>query len=99
MSSSVVTARMDATKKIRGNAILKKNGRTPSAVINELYDFIIKEKALPWKNETTGISTMSDHEITDAKEFLQSIQIENSKFATMSDEDIRSERMRSGGMA
>lgn len=46
-------------------------------------------------DKTTGISTMSDYNIADAKEFLHSIQIENSKFATMSDEDIRNERMQS----
>ena len=98
MATTMVTARIDEAKKIRGNAIFKKCGKTPSAVINELYDFVIRENALPWKVEQTGISTMSEQEIEDAKNFLHSIQIENSRFAKMSDEDIKRERMLSKGL-
>ena len=38
MSTSMVTARMDEFKKARGNAVLKKHGKTASGVINEMYD-------------------------------------------------------------
>ena len=99
MTSTMVTVRMDESKKLRGNAILKKSGKTPSDAINELYDIIIKENALPWKKEKSGIATMSAGEIAEAKEFLNSIQIENSRFSTMSDEEIKGERMRLRGIA
>ena len=93
MTTTMVTARMDEAKKLRCNAILKKNGKTPSVVINELYDYIIKENSLPWKKQDTGIKTMQDEKIADAKEFLRSIQVDDSQFSTMSDEDIKRERL------
>ena len=94
MTTTMVTARMDEAKKMRGNAILKKRGKTPSAAINELYDFIIKESDLPWKEEKTSIKTMSRSEVGDLREFLREIQVENSPFSNMSDQEIREERMR-----
>ena len=99
MTSTMVTVRMDESKKLRGNAILKKSGKTPSDAINELYDIIIKENALPWKKERSGIATMSAGDVAEAKDFLQSIQVVNSRFSTMSDEEIRSERMQLRGIA
>lgn len=99
MSTTMVTVRMDETKKLRGNAILKKNGKTPSDAINELYDLIIKDNSLPWKKVKSGIATMSSTEIAEAKDFLTGIQIENSRFATMSEQEIKNERTRYKGLA
>lgn len=98
MATTMVTARMDEVKKSRATAILRKHGKTPSDAINELYDFIIKENALPWKKETGGISAMSENEIAEAKDFLTSIQVCDSRFATMTDKDIKKERLQARGL-
>ena len=99
MSTTMVTARMDEFKKKRGNAILKKCGVTPSRAINDLYDAIIKENGLPWQKEERGIASMSVDEVADALDFLGGIQIPNSRFANMSDEEIKAERFREKALA
>ncbi len=98
MSATMVTARIDESKKMRVNAILKKNGKTPSGVINELYDIIIQENGLPWENQQKGIATMSKNEIASALDFIRDIQLEDSRFSTMSDEEIKEERLKTKGL-
>ena len=43
VSSTLVTARMDPVKKMKGNSVLKRNGYTPSSFINAIYDQIIEK--------------------------------------------------------
>ncbi len=99
MSTTMVTARMDEFKKIRANAVLKKYGKTHSSVINELYDIIISENSLPWKEKRCGIDSMTQDEIKEAYDFVRSIPVSNSRFSTMSDEEIRKERLQAKGLA
>ena len=93
MSSTMVTARMDEHKKMRGNAILKRQGKTPSDVINELYDIIIKEGGVPWVQDTGGIASMSEEEIKQAYDFIRSIPAPKSRFSNMTDDEIKKERL------
>lgn len=44
---TMVTARMPEEKKRAGNKIIAAADKTPSGLINELYDFIIDENKLP----------------------------------------------------
>ena len=44
---AMVTARMSAGLKARGNEILANKGKTPSAFIGEIYEYIVREKELP----------------------------------------------------
>lgn len=44
---TMVTARMSEEKKRSGNKIIAAAGKTPSGLINELYDFVIDENKLP----------------------------------------------------
>ena len=44
---AMVTARMSAGLKARGNEILAQTGKTPSAFIGEIYEYIVREKRLP----------------------------------------------------
>lgn len=94
MGTAMVTARMDDLKKARAGAILRKCGKTPSKAINELYDFIIREGTLPWGDARGGIASMSARQVEEAADFIQSIPPASSRFATMSDEEIRRERLR-----
>ena len=75
MASAIVTARMDEMKKRRGNAILKKRGKTPSGYINELYDRLIEKNDLLWEEERKGLASMSDEEIKAVVEKVRSIPI------------------------
>lgn len=44
---AMVTGRVAAEEKQRGNEILKKLGTTPSRLIADLYDYVIREEKLP----------------------------------------------------
>lgn len=44
---AMVTARMSAGLKSRGNEIIARAGKTPSAFINEVYSYIVREDRLP----------------------------------------------------
>ena len=44
---AMVTARMSAGLKARGNEILAQKGKTASAFIGEVYEYIVREKRLP----------------------------------------------------
>ena len=45
---AMVTARMSAGKKEVGAAVLKELGVSASEAINQLYDYLISERRLPW---------------------------------------------------
>ncbi len=94
MATTMVTARMDDLKKARAAAILKKCGKTPSKAINELYDIIIRDGALPWGDEQKGAASMSTRQLEEAMQFVRSIPRASPRFSTMSDEEIKEERMR-----
>lgn len=83
---------------MQGNSVLKGHKKTPSGIINKPYDFLIRKNQLPWKEELTGIASMTEDQIEDARKFIQSIPFENTQFATMSDEDIRNERLKAKGL-
>lgn len=44
---AMVTARMSAGLKSRGNEIIAQAGKTPSSFINEVYSFMVREGRLP----------------------------------------------------
>ena len=48
MSDAMVTARMPKSKKDAGSRILESLGVTASAAINELYDYVITNRELPF---------------------------------------------------
>lgn len=48
---SILTVRLDSDVKNRGSAIMKENGLTPSQAVRKLFDYAIKNDALPFKDE------------------------------------------------
>ena len=50
MADAMVTARMPQSKKDAGGRILASLGTTASAAINDLYDFVISNRALPFSD-------------------------------------------------
>lgn len=51
MADAMVTARMPKSKKDAGGRILESLGVTASAAINGLYDYVISNRELPFKEE------------------------------------------------
>lgn len=88
---AMVTARMPQGKKEVGNTILKSMGVNPSQAINDFYDYIIKNKALPFEEER---KVFEQAEILEAITFVDSISdAVPSRFKAMTEDEIRQERL------
>jgi len=88
---SMVTARMPQGKKETGNSVLRELGTNPSQLINDVYDYVIKNKSLPFKNKQDTFEQIDIHE---ALTFIKSIPLPASnRFATMTDDEIKQERL------
>ena len=97
MISSTITVRIDEAKKNRGNAILKQRGLTPSQCINELYDLMIEKGDILWENREQTVFSATKEKIDEARAFITSIP-KKSRFSTMSDEEIKLERLKNRGL-
>jgi len=94
---AMVTARMPQGKKEAGNSILHELGTNPSQFINDVYDYVIKTKTLPLQAQHDFRSSTT---IMEAFEFVDSIPFTTSqRFATMTDDEIRQERLIARGIA
>lgn len=54
MADAMVTARMSAEKKREGNLLLKELGFNASQAINQLYDYVLKHKEMPFEDRRTS---------------------------------------------
>jgi len=94
---AMVTARMAQGKKEAGNSILRELGTSPSQFINDIYDYVIKNRQLPFQSKSTGAGK---HDIPAALAFIESIPLQSPNvFSTMSDAEIRQERLIVRGLA
>jgi len=94
---AMVTARMPQGKKEAGNTILYELGTNPSQFINDIYDYVITTRTLPFKNEPETIKAV---DIKKALDFIESIPLPApSRFATMTADEIRQERLIARGLA
>ncbi len=98
-SDAMVTARMTPEKKEMGNAILEELGLNASQVINQLYDLLIEKRDLPFPKEKPVRRTFTPEELAEAKAWLEGLKVlpHNNRFATMTDDEIRYERLKSRG--
>jgi addiction module RelB/DinJ family antitoxin len=87
---AMVTARMPEGKKEVGNAILARLGLNASAAINSFYDYIIAHQSLPFNDA----DALSKEEIAACIMQIDAIPLAaNNRFATMTDDEIRRERL------
>ena len=94
---AMVTARMPQGKKEAGNAVLREMGTSPSQLINDIYDFVIRTRKLPSCDESERVGK---RDIREALAFIDSIPLPPSnRFASMSDDEIRQERLIARGLA
>lgn len=96
----MVTARMSPEKKERGNRCLQELGTNASQVINRLYDFIIETGELPFAEAAPKPTVFTAEAIAEARRALAELKLlpADNPFATMTDEEIRANRLRSRGL-
>jgi len=94
---AMVTARMPQGKKEAGNTILSELGTNPSQFINDSYDYVIQTRQLPFKDKRVN---RTQKEIQAAAAFTDSIPFPVAKrFVSMTDDEIRQERLIAQGLA
>jgi len=94
---AMVTARMSEGKKEVGNAILHELGTNASQFINDSYDYVIKTRRLPFQDDQRK---RKEVDMNEAILFIDSIPLPSaSRFASMTDEEIKQERLIARGIA
>lgn len=99
MQNAMVTARMSQAKKEQGARALKKMGKTANAAINDLFDYIIRHESMP--NMKAGSSEQTERivKLAEAIKWADSISLPaDNRFAQMTDDQIKEERLRSKGL-
>lgn len=99
MADAMVTARMSPEKKEAGNRALEQLGTNASQAVNRLYDYVIEKKQLPFP-EPRQKGAFTPEEIARAKAWVESIPTlpVNNRYSTMTDDEVRLERLRSRGL-
>lgn len=91
MADVMVTGRMSKAKKEAGNRILRSMGISASQAINQLYDYLIEEKELPFSQKRSPRRTKA--QARKAASFVDSIPVTNA-FSSMTDEEIRRHKIK-----
>ena len=97
MADAMVTARMSAEKKEAGNRMLEQLGTNASQAVNRLYDYVLEKKQLPFPEQQER-RRYTQEEIAQAIAWVDSIP-RRDRFSTMTDDEIRWERLVSRGLA
>lgn len=97
MPDAMVTARMSPEKKEAGNRIFEQMGTNASQVVNRLYDYVIEKRALPFVAQKER-RRFTQKEIAEAIAWADSISMRD-RFSTMTDDEIRQERLIARGLA
>lgn len=93
MADAMVVARMSAAKKKAAARVLESLGSNASQAINELYDYLIAEKQLPWQ-EGPLKSTASTKKLAEALKWVDALSVSiPPKYASMSIKDARRKRL------
>lgn len=88
---AMVTGRMSASKKERGNRVLSELGTNASKAINALYDYVIEHRALPFSTDRPDRSELL-HTATSLVDAIPKVQLDES-YTQMSIKDARRERL------
>lgn len=99
MADVMVTARMSPDKKSRGNRMLAQLGTNASRAINGLYDYVIEHGSLPMEKDEER-APLKDR-LADASAWFDSLvdaSLIDERFSSMTDEEIRRERLMARGL-
>ncbi len=92
---AMVTGRMSQAKKELGNQLLKELGTNASQVINELYDYVISRRALPFSASEEGREARLRAAIA-AVDAVPKVELDE-RFAAMDVRQARMERLAKDG--
>ncbi len=93
---AMVTGRMSQAKKELGNQLLKELGTNASQVINELYDYVISRRALPFSASEEGREARLRAAIA-AVDAVPKVELDE-RFAAMDVRQARMERLAKDGL-
>ena len=101
VADAMVTARMSQEKKQEAGKVLEGLGMSASQVINQLYDYLVQNKSLPFgeKKRLRNGDEISPEEWRAAREWVDSfpyVSLEG-EFADMAIKEARSPRPRAEG--
>ena len=100
MADAMVTARMSVEKKEAANRVFEQLGTNASRVINDVFDYVIRTGEVPGAAKETHEHT--PEEIAEAIAWADGLVRHDrvpSRFSTMTDDEIRQERLISRGLA
>ena len=99
MPDAMVTARMPQAKKEAGAAVFKEIGTTASAAINQLYDYVLEKKALPFSKEQDRRTPLTKDQLQEALAWVDSIpRPGSSEFSNITLKEAKRRRMISKGL-
>ncbi len=93
-AEAMVTARMAVDKKEEGNRVLAALGTNASKAVNQLYDYVIEEQALPFGRRAVERAAHSPAEIAAAIALVDGLVAPvASEYRTMSLKEARLARL------
>lgn len=93
---AMVTGRMSQAKKELGNQVLRELGTNASQVINELYDYVISRRALPFSAPEEGWEARLRAAV-EAVDAVPKVELD-ARFAAMDLREARMERLADAGL-
>jgi antitoxin component of RelBE/YafQ-DinJ toxin-antitoxin module len=93
----MVTARVPREIRQQGNMVLKRIGATPTQLVNEAYEYVIKHGKLPRTNEREGqrTQTFTPEQLEALRGFLTVTQLPiPQEWASLSAKEIRAARLK-----
>ena len=98
MADTTVTARMSRAKKDAGNRVLDQIGITTSKFINSAYDYLIQHGTSPFEEQQGDGKLSLEHLATALAQVEEMCLPASNRFATMTDDEIRAERLARKGL-
>lgn len=93
---AMVTGRMSQAKKELGNQVLRELGTNASQVINELYDYVISRRSLPFSASGEGREARLRAAVA-AVDAVPKVELD-ARFAAMDVRQARMERLSDDGL-
>ena len=98
MTDAMVTARMPKSKKDAGGRVLESLGVTASAAINGLYDYLIRNQELPFKEDAERVAP-SKQELRAAVAWAGGIgRVEPGELSSLSLKEAKRHKLASRGL-
>lgn len=98
MPDAMVTARMSPEKKEAANRVFEQLGTNASRAINDLYDYVIANKELPTAQDEQAESL--EGRLREAAQWFEEVSLPmGNRFAAMTDNEVKRERLVSRGLA